>query len=413
MKVKFESFSRGYVFILLVVLGWAIWTSVHSAAGADAAGGGAAAPLTSSQTWMTFGLDQVEFLKPSLYGHPYWEYLSSLLYVVLAFAAAKLIDFIFSAWLKKFAATTKTRMDDVLVELAGPPIKMVTFVILLHFGLSVFSWPHLVQVYLSKAFIIVVALSLLFVCLKFVDILVDLWRARAAAATGEHDKAFNEQLFPILNTSLKVAIVVIGVLVTADSLGLKITGAIASLSVGGLALGLAAQDTAANVFGAVSVFVDKPFRIGDRIQVSGVDGTVEAMGLRSTRVRSLDGHLITVPNKTMGNATITNISRRPTIKTEMNFALTYDTTAEQLRLALAILEEIYRAHPMTSDLWISFNKFADSSLNILVIHWWKEIETKAYLQGMQELNLQIKQRFDDARIQFAYPSQTHYVKQVH
>ena len=203
-----------------------------------------------------------------------------------------------------------------------------------------------------------------------------------------------------------------GVLVTADSLGLKITGAIASLSVGGLALGLAAQDTAANLFGTVAVFVDKPFRIGDRIQVSGVDGTVEAIGLRSTRVRSLEGHLITVPNKTMGNTAITNISRRDTIKTEMNFGLTYETTTEQLRRALAILEEVYRAHPMTFDLWVGFNKFADSSLNILVIHWWKETEPKAHLQGMQDLNLEIKQRFDEAGIEFAFPSQTHYVKQL-
>ncbi|MBI3416432.1 MAG: mechanosensitive ion channel family protein [Verrucomicrobia bacterium] len=412
MKAKFENLFRGYVLILLAVLFWSVWASAQPASATNAPTSAPGAPLAERQAWMTFGLNRVEVLQSSFYGHPYWEYLASLIYVLLAFLVAKLVDYIFSAWLKKLTARTKTQLDDVLVELAGPPIKVVSFVILLHFGLSIFSWPDVVKFYLSKAFIIVVGLSLLYVALKSVDAIVGLWRDRASAAAGDHDKTFNEQLFPILSRSLKVAIVVVGVLVTADSLGLKITGAIASLSVGGLALGLAAQDTAANLFGAVSVFVDKPFRIGDRIQVSGVDGTVEAIGLRSTRVRSLDGHLITVPNKTMGNATITNISRRPTIKTEMNFGLTYDTTTEQLRRALSILDEVYRAHPMTSDLWVSFNKFADSSLNILVIHWWKETDTKAYLQGMQDLNLHIKQRFDEAGIEFAFPSQTHYVKQL-
>jgi len=183
------------------------------------------------------------------------------------------------------------------------------------------------------------------------------------------------------------------------------------LSIGGLAVGLAAQDTLGNLFGAVAVFVDKPFRIGDRIQLDQVDGTVESIGLRSTRVRNLNGHLITVPNKTMGNATITNVTCRPNIKTEMNIGLTYDTPAEKVKRALKILEEIYRGHPMTVDLIVSFNKFADSSLNILVVHWWNSTDFKAYLAGMQELNLAIKERFDAEGISFAFPTQTLFLKQ--
>ncbi|HLP77341.1 MAG TPA: mechanosensitive ion channel family protein, partial [Candidatus Paceibacterota bacterium] len=190
-----------------------------------------------------------------------------------------------------------------------------------------------------------------------------------------------------------------------------ITAAIASLSIGGLAIGLAAQDTLANLFGAVAVFVDKPFRIGDLIQLDSVKGNVESIGLRSTRVRNLDGHLITVPNKTMGNATITNITRRPNIKTEMNIGITYDTTPEKVRRALKILEEVYRGHAMTQDLILSFNKFADSSLNIIVVHWWGNTDHRAYLAGMQEMNLAIKERFDAEGINFAFPSQTLYVKQ--
>ena len=113
----------------------------------------------------------------------------------------------------------------------------------------------------------------------------------------------------------------------------------------------------------------------------------------------------------MGNAIITNITRRPTIRTEMNIGITYDTTAEQVKRATAILEEVFRAHPKTSDLVISFNKFNDSALNLFVVHVWNGNDLKAYLAGMQELNLVIKQRFDREKIEFAFPTQTVHLKQ--
>jgi MscS family membrane protein len=160
------------------------------------------------------------------------------------------------------------------------------------------------------------------------------------------------------------------------------------------------------------VFVDKPFKIGDFIRMDGgVEGNIEEIGLRSTRVRNPDGHLITVPNKTMGNSTITNITRRPNIKTVLNIGLTYDTSAERLQEATKILEEIYRGHPMTHDLIIGFNQFADSALNVQVIHWWKGLDYKQYVAGLQDLNLTVKRRFDEAGISFAFPSRTVYLRQ--
>jgi len=241
-----------------------------------------------------------------------------------------------------------------------------------------------------------------------VDLVMSYWRQRTRP---DADRSFEEQLFPVIRKSLKVFITVVGVLVTLDNIGVNITAAIASLSIGGLAIGLAAQDTLANLFGAVAVFVDKPFRIGDVIKLSDVEGTVESIGMRSTRVRNPDGFLVTVPNKTMGNATITNVTRRPTIKTTINFGLTYETTTGQLRRAVQILEETYRAHPQTHDVIITFNNFADSSLNINVVHWWKGTDGRACLAGMQELNFKVKERFEAERLDFAFPSRTIYLKQ--
>jgi MscS family membrane protein len=354
-----------------------------------------------------FHLDRLAMLRENtLFGQPLWKYLSSLVYIFLAFLISKGLDFLVGVWLKRWAERTKSNFDDLLLEALRGPIKVTAFVILLHVGLTVFRWPDKVQHLLSKGLIVIVAFSITYVALKVVDLLMGVWRERTVVGA---DKSFDEQLFPLVRKSVKLFVVVIAVLVTSQNLGINITGVIASLSIGGLALGLAAQDTLANLFGAVAVYMDKPFRIGDRIKLEAVEGQVENIGLRSTRVRNLDGHLVTIPNKTMGNAIITNITRRPTIRTEMNFGLTYDTPVEKVKRATAILEEVFRAHSRTSDLVISFNKFLDSALNILVVHVWNGTDVKEQLAGLQAMNLEIKHRFDAEGIAFAFPTQTVYV----
>ncbi len=428
MKFKPEYIFRFCLVVFALVLLGTLWAAnaqntnrvqAEAAAGsttsASASAAGQKAPAKDAgdsgvptPEWITKLSGRFPFLTWQWFGNEIWKYSFSLIYIFLAFYVSKLLDFLTRVWLKKWTARTKTRFDDLLLDVLNGPIKVVAFVIFLRIGLEVFRWPPLVQRVLARGFTIIVAISLTYMTVKFIDLVMGYWRQRAR---GEADRAFDEQLFPIIRKSLKAFVIVVAALVTLDNIGVNITAAIASLSIGGLAVGLAAQDTLANLFGAVAVFADKPFRIGDAIQLDSVSGTVESIGLRSTRVRNPDGHLITVPNKTMGNATITNLTSRPNIKTEMNFGLTYDTPADKVKRALAILEEIYRAHPMTADLLLGFNKFADSSLNILVVHWWKGTDSKAYLAGMQGLNLAIKERFDAERIDLAFPSQTHYVRQ--
>lgn len=409
--------------LMLALLGWSVWRATaqnrDSAAGVEAqvtvtasdgtqAVAEATAKTVQTPAWIEKLAPSLPFLKYELWGNELWKYIFSLVYIFLAFYVSKLLDHLTRVRLKKWAEKTKTTFDDLVLDLLNGPIKIVAFVIFLRIGLDVFDWPELVQNALTKGFAVIVAVSITYMLLKFIDLVMSYWRQRARA---EADRAFDEQLFPIIRKTLKVFVIVVAALVTLDNIGINVTAAIASLSIGGLAVGLAAQDTLGNLFGAVSVFVDKPFRIGDRVKLDNVDGIVESIGLRSTRVRNLDGHLITVPNKTMGNATITNITRRPNIKTVMNISITYDTPAEKVKRALAILSDIYKGHAMTHDVWISFDKFADSSLNILVIHWWNSTVYKDYLAGMQEMNLAIKERFDAEQISFAFPTRTLYVKQ--
>lgn len=428
---NFEPMFRAAMILLAVIALGAVWRaaaqtqtnqSAHPAIAATntAAGTGVVTNVPGgdedvitrdleSPPWVTRLARHWPFLQHPFLGNQLWKYLCSLVYIFLAFYVSKFLDFLTRVWLKKWAERTETKFDDLLLDLLNGPVRIISFVVFLRIGLDVFSWPPLVQSWLNRGFTIVVAGTVTYTLLKLVDMLMGYWHLRIKA---DADKEFHDQIFPIIRKTLKLFVVAVAVLVTLDNIGVNITAAIASLSIGGLAVGLAAQDTLGNLFGAVAIFLDRPFRVGDYISLdTGAAGTVETVGVRSTKVRSLDGYVVNIPNKTMASAAITNITRRPSIKTTMNIGLTYDTPAEKIKRALAILEEIYRGHPKTADVWISFNQFADSSLNLVVIHWWNATVYKEYLAGMQELNLEIKERFDAEGLNFAFPSRTVYLKQ--
>lgn len=361
----------------------------------------------TNHAYLTFGLNNVEPLQAKFLGNPLWQYVAFAIYIALAFLVSRIFDTLLGVWLKKLTKKTDTDLDDLVIEMLRGPAKIIAFVFLMHIGLSLFRWPQTVERILGKLFILVVAFSLTYVLLKLVDVLVTHWIRRFVSSD---DKLLQDALVPIVRGALKGFLIILATLMTLQNMGVDITGALASLSVVGLALGLAAQDTVANLFGTFTIFIDKPFKIGDRIQLSGVDGTVEQINLRSTRVRNLDGHLVTIPNKTMGNATITNVTRRPNIKTVVTIGITYSTPTAKVKEAVEILKEIY-THPKTQDVVISFNQFADSSLNIQIIHWFATSDFKEYTAGMEAFNLQTKERFEKAGIEFAFPTRTLLMKQ--
>jgi len=190
---------------------------------------------TSTNTWLTFGLDRVEWLQISVMGNPLWQFLAALIYVVLAFYASKLLDYLIQVQLRRLTAKTKTQVDDLLLELVRGPVKIVAFVVLLHVGLQVFAWPDWAETFISNGLKITVAASLTYVALKFVDLVMGLWQKRVEAA-GE--AVLDMQLFPVIRKSLKVIVTIVAVLVTSQNLGMNVTGLLASLSIGGLAVGL-------------------------------------------------------------------------------------------------------------------------------------------------------------------------------
>jgi MscS family membrane protein len=405
-------------------IAWAVWsTALAQQAGTNApAGAGTNGPViplaekvanrafvASHQSELSFGLNQVEALQVTFLGNPLWQYLSTLMYVVLAFVVSKALDGFVKNRLQQWAAKTTNHWDDLVVRLVDGPVKIISFVILLNVGLQLFDWPAAIEVYITRATLIAVAFSVVYVLLRTVDAAAGLWTARIREGG---DRAFNVHFVALVGKGAKVVLCIVAVLTLLQNLGVNITAILGSVSVLGLALGLAAQDTVANLFGAVAVFLDRPFKVGDRIRVGGdVDGTVEEMGLRATRVRTVDGFLVTVPNKQVGNNTVTNVTARPTIRTVLDFGVTYDTSADGIRKAVAILREIFSAHPLTTDVTVHFNRYADFYLNLNVVWVCNTTDWKAYTVVLEELNLRVKERFDAERIEFAFPTQTVHLRQ--
>jgi len=194
--------------------------------------------------------------------------------------------------------------------------------------------------------------------------------------------------------------------------GRSITTILAGLGVGSLAIALAGQDTIKNFFGSLVILTDKPFEIGERIVVDNFDGPVESIGFRSTRIRTLDGHQVTIPNSEMVNKSVRNIGRRPYIRRLSNITVTYDTPPAKMRMAVAIIEEILTNHEgMNADFppRVYFDGFNDTSLNIMMIYWYHPPDYWKYMQFCESVNLRILERFNEEGIDFAFPTQTIYL----
>jgi MscS family membrane protein len=187
---------------------------------------------------------------------------------------------------------------------------------------------------------------------------------------------------------------------------------LASLGIGGLAVALAAKDSIANFFGTLTILFDKPFQAGDRIVIDSYDGNVESVGFRSTRIRLLNGHLVSIPNDKVVNSAVENIGRRPYIRWLTQIGITYDTPPHKIQQAVDILRSILENHEGLHPDFpprVHFNGFNDWSLNITVLVWYHPPEYWDFQGWVQRTCLEIMQRFESAGIDFAFPSQTLYL----
>lgn len=350
----------------------------------------------------SFGLDHFAVLQREVGGFPLWQYGASLIWTVLAFLVAAILDKVVTQQLLRLTAKTRTKLDDRLVAVLHTPVKIIVVMIMLNAGIHMFQWPDWAESILSTLFVLTLAATAVYLAMKLVEVALEFAEERYFAG----DAQMARLMMPVISKSLKVFILIIGALTTAQYLGLPITSVIAGLGIGGVAVALAAQNTLANLFGTITILSDRPFRVGDRVQIDKYDGSVEAIGLRSTRIRTLEGHLVTLPNKIVADSGITNITMRPNIRQLFTISLTYDTTPAKMQEAVATLREILRQHPLTHDFIVSWKDYGPHSLDIFVVYWCKTTDFKQFLQALEEINLQIKERFDAAGLEFAFPTQT-------
>ena len=326
-----------------------------------------------------------------------------------AFVAGKLFYWFSGKVIKKLAEKTKTQLDDLLVDMLEEPIVLLLVGLALWFGYDIFinySATHPgADDFINAAFSGFFTLAVTWGIARTVDALVEEYIVPLTAKTeGELD----DQVLPIIRKGLRIVIWSLGLIIALQNAGFNITALIASLGVGGLALALAAQDTVKNLFGGVMIFADKPFKINDRIKIEGFDGTIEEIGIRSTRLRTLEGRLVTIPNATFSENAIENVTSEPSRKVVLNLGLTYDMTPDQMQQGIDILQEIGLAQESIDHerLTIAFNSFGDFSLGLLMIYYINPDED--IMQTQTDINLAILRRFNEAGLDMAFPTQTVY-----
>ncbi len=235
--------------------------------------------------------------------------------------------------------------------------------------------------------------------------------AAAQSAAWSRQNAGLGGMLPLARKIAQGVLIGLGAVALLNELGFQVTSILAGLGIGGLAVALAAQKTVEHLFGSIAIGVDQPFRVGDFVNIEGVVGTVESIGGRSTRVRTLDRTVVTFPNGKLAETRSESISARDRIRLWTNLGLSYSTTAEQLRRVLAEVEAALRAHPK---IWpetvaVCFTDFKDSTLNVEVMAWFQTTDWNEFTAIRQELLLRFMEIVEREGTSFAFPTRTVHV----
>ncbi len=329
--------------------------------------------------------------------------------LVACIAAGFFIGRLAHVVLRRVASRTSVAWDDTVVGVVRSPLMFGAFVLALEIALSVAPLaPSVARV--GKE----VAAALVYVAIFFLLVrIVDAGRT-ALEQSGALERREALSLVQIGGRILKVAILAVCALALLAHFGFSVATLVAGLGLGGLAIGLAAQKTLENMFGALSLALDRPLRAGDFIKVGDHIGTVETIGLRSTAIRTLDRTLVSVPNGDLANARIENYAVRDRIRLACTIGLVYSTSPAAMRRILADLEKVLREHPK---IWpdaivVRFSSFGASSLDIEIMAWFQVTEWSDFQLVRQDVLLSFMEVVERAGSSFAFPSRTLYVEAV-
>jgi MscS family membrane protein len=358
---------------------------------------------------IVFIFNQKDLLPEQFLQYGLWRYLLISALIVIFFMAMRQV----STFLAQMTLVLRSSGENVrlrmVLEAAIWPIRLLLVTLALAAVRELLPLPPSWDRVLETAIAVFSTLALVVFIYRLIELLV----YELANFARREDNLLDETFVQMMRLIARIIVIVVGAiyLIRAVS-GKPLSALLAGLGIGGLAVALAAQDTLKNFFGSIMIMLDKPFSVGQRIVAGGHDGTVEEIGFRSTRVRTLTGNLVTVPNEKLATDSIENIGRRPSIRRLANITITYDTPLEKVKKAVEIIREILDNHEGMDPEFpprVYFNEFNDASLNIIMIYWYFPPDYWAYLEFNQRVNMEIMRRFEEQGIEFAFPTTTTYL----
>lgn len=345
----------------------------------------------------------LNFFDQKIYNNPLYDWIISLGIVIISVVAARIIYWLIRVVLNQYTKHTKTELDDLIIKRIDTPIALGVVLIGMRYALKLLTFPHLLNNYVHRGFVLMVTLTFTWLLTRIVRASIEYYfRQNSENVESKTEK----QIMLVANRATVIVLWSIGAVVGLNNAGFDVGALIAGLGIGGLALALAAQDTVKNIIGGLVVFFDKPFYIGDVIRVKEVEGTVVYTGIRSTRIRTGSGRLITIPNAQFTDNAIENITLEPSKRIVVYLSLPYETPAEKIDEAILILKNIVQESPDVNhyDCIIFLEKFSPSSLDINFTYFIKKGSDTHTTQT--DVNREVIRKFKSAGIEFAYPTQT-------
>jgi MscS family membrane protein len=344
------------------------------------------------------------FLDYVIYGNPVRDWLIALAIFALSPMVAKAGYWLFANVIKKLTEKTETNLDDIIVEALEAPLLKLLLVLGIWSGLIFLELPTRVDAITRDIVDFLFTMLIAWFLVRLLDGLIDEYIKPLVEAS---DNDLDDQLLPILQKVCKVLIWGFAVIMSMKHAGYDVGALLAGLGIGGVALAMAAKDTIANMFGGFTILADRPFRMNDRIKVVGYDGHVGEIGLRSTRLKTLEGRTVTIPNSKFSESPVENISWEPSRKVTVELGLTYDTTPQQMEQAMELLRRIARQQAGIEEKTVLyFSAFAASSLNITFTYFIRKGADVIAVQN--DMNMAILRQFNEAGLAFAFPTQTVY-----
>ncbi len=360
---------------------------------------------------------KVQPLLDKLYSSSYGTYLSKMLFgvpignIIIALLCFVLI-LIFKGYFSKvltscllyFSRKTTTKIDDYLVLDIQAPIRFL-FTIL---AFDLFFQLTFIDNSASNLFLrIMVVIDIFWFLYSMVPLIHFLLFNR------EQRKNISKELQNLIIRILRILVITLAIITILNNFGVNVSALIASLGLGGLVFALAAKDTASNLFGSIALMLDHSIKLGEWIKVNGVEGTVEDIGMRTTKIRTFEKSIVVVPNSIVASSNIENFSRRGIRRIKMVIGLTYDTNPQQIKNIVTNIKQMLKSHPniaQNQTLLVRFDRFDDSSLGIFIYTFTNTSDWEKYLEIREDINLKIMQIVKDAGSDFAFPSQTLYIE---